>query len=81
VTPLLHPRLDVLAKREQEPDEQTPLTYREYAYFASDITGAEAGEALLREQLALVQQSIGSSKAGKLVNLALFDVRFTGRRS
>ena len=80
LTPLLHAGLEVVAKREQEPDGNTPLTYREYAYYsAADLSGGDVAERLLREQLTLVQRSIASAKAGKLVNLALFDVRFTGR--
>jgi hypothetical protein len=75
------PGLEVLAKREEDPSASKPLTYREYAYLAEGSQDRASLEALLRGQLARVQSSIQKVKAGKLVNLALFDARFTGRPS
>jgi hypothetical protein len=71
--------VEVLAKREQEPGPDGPLTYREYAYFVEGTPTKEEAEKVLRGQLERVRGSLGNSRAGKLVNLALFNVRFTGR--
>jgi hypothetical protein len=73
------PSLEVLAKREQDPDGSKPLTYREYAFLVEGTPDRMERERLLRQQLARVQGIIEAAGPGKLVNLALFNVRFTGR--
>ena len=73
--------LEVLAKREQDPGAAGPLTYREYAYLVEGNPSKAEAEKLLRDELARVQQTINSAATGKLVNLALFNTRFSGRPS
>jgi hypothetical protein len=71
--------LPVLAKREQDPGPDGPLTYREYAYYVEVAPDPAEGERLLRQELDGVKKAIAGAQPGKLVNMALFDVRFTGR--
>jgi hypothetical protein len=71
--------LPVLAKREQDPGADGPLTYREYAYYVEVAPDRAEGERLLRHELEGVKKAIAGAQPGKLVNMALFDVRFTGR--
>lgn len=69
----------VLLSREQDPTAQSPLSYREYAYWVAPGTSEPDAEALLRAELERVKQRLASVKAGKLVNLAAFDVEFQGK--
>jgi hypothetical protein len=69
----------VLSHREQDPVPGAPLTYRECAYLVNGSPDRATAEGLLREKLAQIQTSIAAAAAGKLVNLALFTVRFSGR--
>jgi hypothetical protein len=71
--------IEVIARREQDPGAESPLTYREYAYYVDGTPDWEEAEMLLRDQLEVVQQAISAAPKGKLVNLALFNVRFRGR--
>ncbi len=81
------PRADVAAtvpsqiifKREQDATDAMPLTYREYVYVVPPGTTEAAAEALLATQLELVKTSLDRVPPGKLVNLGVFDVAFTGR--
>jgi hypothetical protein len=73
--------LEVLAKREHDPDASRPLTYREYAYLVEGTPGQDESEKLLRDHLKGIQSSIQGAAGGKLVNLALFNVRFIDRPS
>lgn len=73
------PHVTLLSSREQEPTESSPLTYREYAFLAPEGTNEEVAIEILRAQLQLVEAHIGGAKIGKLVNLAVFDVSFTGK--
>jgi hypothetical protein len=79
--PAPRPLLEVLAKREQDPDASKPLTYREYAYLVEGSPDNAESERLLREHLAGIQSALAGANAGKLVNLALFNVRFMDRPS
>jgi hypothetical protein len=73
------PGIEVLFKREQEPDNRSPLTYREYVYYFAAGREETMARAMLFAQFELVKASISSSKPGKLVNLAMFDVAFKGK--
>ncbi len=73
------PPLKVLTKREQDPTEASPLTYREYAFAVPEGTSDEVAADVLRAQLRLVEAHVAASKMGKLVNLAVFDVEFKGK--
>jgi putative methionine-R-sulfoxide reductase with GAF domain len=73
------PAVKLLSQRAQEPNDASPLTYREYAFWLPPGTTEEAAESVLRAQLRFVEASIAGARTGKLVNLAAFDVEFTGK--
>jgi hypothetical protein len=73
------PPTKLLSSREQDPTEASPLTYCEYSFAVPSGTSEASAVEVLRGQLALVQAQLGGAKAGKLVNLAAFDVEFTGK--
>lgn len=73
------PSVKVLSSREQDPTDASPLTYREYSFAVPAGTSEETAVRILRGQLALVDAQIAGAKMGKLVNLAAFDVEFTGK--
>lgn len=73
------PPTTLLASREQNPTDASPLTYREYAFAVPAGTNDEVAAEVLRAQLHLVEATLGDGKAGKLVNLAVFDVEFKGK--
>ena len=73
------PALKLLTAREQNPNEASPLTYREYAFAVPEGTTEESAADVLRAQLRYVEAHIATAKVGKLVNLACFDVEFTGK--
>jgi hypothetical protein len=73
------PDVKVLARREQEPTDASPLTYREYAFAVKAGTSEETAVAILRAQLRIVEGHVTGAKMGKLVNLAIFDVEFKGK--
>ena len=74
------PALKILSRREEEPSAVTPLTYREYAFLVPEGTNEGLAVSVLLGQLELVQAGLATSRAGKLVNLAVFDVEFAGKR-
>jgi hypothetical protein len=71
------PPVKLLTRREQEPADNSPLTYREYAFAVPEGTSEDAAAEVLRAQLRLVEAHIAGAKLGKLVNLAVFDVEFS----
>jgi hypothetical protein len=73
------PAIKLLSSREQNPTEASPLTYREYSFAVPPGTSEDVAVAVLRGQLKLVDAHLADTKMGKLVNLAVFDVEFTGR--
>jgi len=73
------PAVKLLSGREQEPTESSPLTYREYAFALPAGTTEQVAADVLRAQLRLVEANMGAVKQGKLVNLAAFDIEFTGK--
>jgi hypothetical protein len=73
------PSTKLLTSREQDPHEGSPLTYREYAFAVAEGTTEEVAAEILRAQLHYVEAHIATAKTGKLVNLAVFDVEFTGK--
>ena len=73
------PAVKLLTSREQNPNDASPLTYREYAFAVPEGTSEEAAVEVLRAQLHYVEAHIATAKTGKLVNLAVFDVEFTGK--
>ncbi len=73
------PPIKLLTSREQNPNDASPLTYREYAFAVPPGTAEESAAEVLRAQLRYVEAHIATAKTGKLVNLAVFDVEFTGK--
>ncbi len=73
------PGIEVLHKREQDPDGSSPLTYREYVYFFPAASNETMARAMLVAQFELVRAALEGVRPGKLVNLAIFDVAFQGR--
>lgn len=73
------PPVKLLTSREQNPNDASPLTYREYAFAVPAGTSEEVAADVLRAQLRYVEAHIATAKTGKLVNLAVFDVEFTGK--
>ena len=73
------PPTQVIFKREHDPNERLPLTYREYVFTVARGVDEVLGERLLRTQLDQVRASIATARPGKFVNLAVFDVVFQGR--
>jgi hypothetical protein len=69
----------IVFKREQDATEALPLTYREYVYVVPPGSTEMAAAALVQSQLELVRSSLDRMAAGKLVNLAVFDVAFQGK--
>jgi hypothetical protein len=57
----------------------SPLTYREYAYFFPAASDEAMAKAMLVAQFDLVCTALKQAAPGKLVNLAIFDVAFPGR--
>jgi hypothetical protein len=73
------PSVKLQNSREQNPSDQSPLAYREYAFSTKAGTSEEVAEKILRAQLKIIQAHLEKLKPGKLVNLAVFDVEFTGK--
>jgi len=73
------PGVDILYKREQDPDSKSPLTYREYVYCFPAASDEAIAKAMLVAQFDLVRTALHDAAPGKLVNLAMFDVSFPGR--
>jgi hypothetical protein len=69
----------IIYKREQDPTETMPLTYREYVFLVPPGTSEAAAESLLLTQFEMVRASLGDRAGGKLVNLAVFDLLFKGK--
>jgi hypothetical protein len=69
----------VVFKREQDATEALPLTYREYVYVVPPGSTEAAATTLVHSQFDLVRASLDRMPAGKLVNLAVFDMTFQGK--
>src|SRR6185503_17996443 len=72
-TPL--PSFETLIEREEEPTEKAPISYREFVYAVPYGTA----ESLIRSCFSELVEELAGAPAGKLVNLAVFDVVFTGK--
>ena len=69
----------IVFKREQDATEALPLTYREYVYVVPPGSTEAAATTLVHSQFDLVRASLDRMPAGKLVNLAVFDMTFQGK--
>ncbi len=73
------PTVEVLAAREEDPSERAPITYRELTLAVPHGTPERVVEDVLRAQFFEVTTRIAGAPPGKMVNLAVFDVVFTGK--
>ncbi len=73
------PAYTLVNKREENPTERSPLSYREYVYAVAQDTSDDDAQRLILERFASVQQSLEQARPGKLINLAIFDHVFQGR--
>lgn len=69
--------LESLLERDEDPTAQNPLFYRERAYLLPAGGTVSSAEAALRFKLAELQQALADKARGKLVNLAVFDHRWS----
>ena len=69
----------LLLSRDEEPSADNPLTYRERAYAVAEGTPTADAEAVARERLAALRESIADRPRGKFVNLAVFDHEWSQR--
>jgi putative methionine-R-sulfoxide reductase with GAF domain len=63
----------LLAQRDEEPSDQSPLVYRERTWVVPPGTSEEAAAGALRGELFGLQQQLAGRPDGKFVNLAVFD--------
>jgi hypothetical protein len=68
--------LELLLARDEEPNSDNPLCYRERAYLLPKSTTIPEAEAALRWKLADLQKGLEGRPRGKLVHLAVFDHRW-----
>lgn len=73
------PSFEVIMAREEQPSAKSPLTYREVVYCVPPGTSEAAAENLLRKLWAELVQQLWASPPGKFINLAAFDISFSGR--
>jgi hypothetical protein len=73
------PIFDLLSKREENPSERSPLSYREFVYAVPSGTTEEDAHRLLLDRFDHVRKSLDHVRTGKLINLAVFDHRFQTR--
>ena len=69
--------LEVLFERSDDPTRDNPLCYRERAYLMPVDATVPDAEAALRWKLAALQTALDERPKGKLVNLAIFDHRWS----
>lgn len=67
------PALTLLLQRDEDPNADNPLAYRERAYCVDAATVVGDAEALLRMELRTLQAEMRSVSAGKFCSLAVFD--------
>ncbi len=73
------PPYQVVLSREEQPSDKSPLTYREVVYAVPTGTPEANAERLVRKLWSEIAQQLWASPPGKFINLAIFDVVFTGR--
>jgi hypothetical protein len=73
------PSAELMFKRDEEPTEASPLTYRESAWLVPEGTSTEAAVRLLLGMFEGTRAALADVKPGKLVNMAAFDHRFQGK--
>jgi hypothetical protein len=73
------PPAELLFQREEDPSDTSPLTYRETVWVVPRGTSSDAAVRLLVGMFEGVKAALAGAKAGKLVNMAIFDHRFEGK--
>ncbi|MFO0587127.1 MAG: GAF domain-containing protein [Polyangiaceae bacterium] len=73
------PDYEILQEREENPNERTPLTYREYVYAVAEGTPDREIERLIHARFAIVKEALRDVTNGRFVNLAVFDHVFSGK--
>ena len=73
------PSFVLVGAREDNPTESSPLTYREFVYAVGQGTSEQDARRLILDRFETVLASIGQARAGKLINLAVFDHVFHGK--
>lgn len=69
----------LLAGRDEDPSESSPLTYRERSFVVPAGTPSEVGERIARERMDALRASIEGAPRGQFLNVAVFDHRWTER--
>ncbi|MCS6797500.1 MAG: GAF domain-containing protein [Myxococcota bacterium] len=72
---------ELLYERSENPSPSSPLHFRERVYVVPPATPRPQLEGLLRRLLAAIRNELATQPTGKLVSIALFDHRWTGRPS
>lgn len=70
---------EVLLSRDEEASTESPITYRERIYLVAPGLAERDLGAVLEAKLVEVRAELEPKKAGKLVNLALYDQKFEGK--
>lgn len=73
------PPCELVASRDDNPSERTPLTYRERVYAVPEGTPEEAAKAILIRRFDEIRALLADDFSGKLINLAVFDHVFRGK--
>ncbi|HEY3592927.1 MAG TPA: hypothetical protein VGL13_03605, partial [Polyangiaceae bacterium] len=73
------PSAELLYEREEDASAASPITYRESAWLVPEGTSFEAAARLLMGTFEGMRAALAGVKAGKLVNMAVFDHRFEGK--
>jgi GAF domain len=73
------PSFVLVGAREDNPTESSPLTYREFVYAVGQGTSEDDARRLILDRFDTVLASIDHVRAGKLINLAVFDHVFHGK--
>jgi GAF domain len=67
------PAYTLVSQREENPSERSPLSYREHVYAVAPGTSEDDAQRLMLDRFEHVRASLEQARAGKLINLAIFD--------
>jgi hypothetical protein len=77
--PAMIPEFQVLLVREEEPCDELPISYREYAFLVKPGVSLEAAEALLWSRFGELTATLDPNASGQFVQLAVFDQDFADK--
>jgi hypothetical protein len=69
----------MLSRRDQEPSDSSPLTYREVSYALAIGTEEPEAERFALQMLEELKREIPEGRAARFINIAVFDEIFTGK--